>query len=68
MSKEPTSGAAEADIRRRIHRVGTGASDAPGHLDTDADAAPGTEDAEKDVAGRIRRVGTGGSDHPRRGD
>ncbi|MFA1551567.1 hypothetical protein [Actinomadura chokoriensis] len=62
MSKEPTSSPAEEDMRRRIHRVGTGASNAPGHLD--ADKGPSTDDAQKDIEGRIRRRGTGGTGHP----
>ncbi|MFG2018630.1 hypothetical protein [Actinomadura geliboluensis] len=53
-------------MRRRIHRVGTGASDAPGHLDTDE--GPSTHDAEQDIEGRIERRGTGASDRPGRAD
>ncbi|MFA1542459.1 hypothetical protein [Actinomadura monticuli] len=66
MNQQQTGQDVEADMKRRIHRVGTGASNAPGHLDTDA--GPSTADAEKDIEGRIRRRGTGASDHPGKDD
>ncbi|MEU8341950.1 hypothetical protein AB0C74_09655 [Spirillospora sp. NPDC048832] len=62
MNEQAIGREAEADMRRRIDRVGTGASDAPGHLD--ADEGPSTRDAEQDMEGRIRRRGTGASDQP----
>lgn len=65
MSEESSKSVEEA-LKRRTHRVGTGASNARGHLDNDA--GPSTNDAEKDIKGRIRRMGTGGSDHPGEGD
>ncbi|MFG1857917.1 hypothetical protein ACGFJT_39200 [Actinomadura geliboluensis] len=66
MNQRASGQDAEADMRRRIHRVGTGASDAPGHLDTDE--GPSTHDAEQDIEGRIERRGTGASDRPGRAD
>ena len=66
MSEKSGSKSLDEALERRIHRVGTGASNARGHLD--ADAGPDTGDAERDVEGRIRRRGTGGSDHPGKRD
>ncbi|MEV4007408.1 hypothetical protein, partial [Actinomadura sp. NPDC049753] len=49
---------AETDVERRVQRVGTGASDRPGMLETEG--GPGGDEAESDVRERVRHLGTGG--------
>ncbi|GGT85160.1 hypothetical protein GCM10010177_50480 [Actinomadura citrea] len=57
--REETRGMdAETDVERRVRRVGTGASDRPGMLETEA--GPGGDEAETDVRQRVRHLGTGG--------
>ncbi|GAA2274480.1 hypothetical protein GCM10010402_33550 [Actinomadura luteofluorescens] len=63
---------AGTDVERRVLRVGTGASDRPGRLGTEAwpggdeawpggdEAWPGGDEAGADVRERVRHLGTGG--------